>query len=74
MEVQFLVFFLNLGEGDGDENDDNNFKVLLYFEAAIAGADPNILKREALYVGHHGWQTKKIVGFTRSTYVHLVLD
>ena len=25
MEVQLLIFFLNLGEGEGDENDDNNY-------------------------------------------------
>ena len=35
MEVQLLVFFLNLGEGESDENDDRDFKTLLHFEAAI---------------------------------------
>ena len=28
-----------------------------------AGADPEILKKGALKVGHHGWPTKKILGF-----------
>ena len=28
-------FFLNLGEGQSDENDDNNFEILLHFEVAI---------------------------------------
>ena len=27
------------------------------------GADPEILKRGALYLGHHGWLTKKTFGF-----------
>ena len=35
MEVQFLVFFSNLGEGESDENDDRDFEILLHFEAAI---------------------------------------
>ena len=29
----------------------------------ISGADPEILNRGALCVGHHGWLTKKILGF-----------
>ena len=36
MEVQFLIFFLNLGEKKSDKNDDSNFEILLHFEAAIA--------------------------------------
>ena len=28
-----------------------------------SGADPEILKRGALYVSHHGWPTKKVLGF-----------
>ena len=35
MEVQFLVFFLNLGEGESDENDDSKFEIFLHFEAVI---------------------------------------
>ena len=35
MEVQFLVSFLNLGEGASDENIDRNFEILLHFEPAI---------------------------------------
>ena len=35
MEVQFFVFFLNLGEGESDENDGSDFKILLHFEAAF---------------------------------------
>ena len=35
MEAQFLVSFLNLGEGASNENDDRNFEILLHFEAAI---------------------------------------
>ena len=35
MEVQFLVFFLNLGEAEVDENNDSDFEILLHFEAAI---------------------------------------
>ena len=27
------------------------------------GADPKILKKGMLYDGHHGWLTKKILGF-----------
>ena len=36
MEVQFLVFLLNLGEVESEQNDDNDFEILLHFEAAIA--------------------------------------
>ena len=35
MEVQFLDFFLNLGEGESDKNDNNDFEILFYFMAAI---------------------------------------
>ena len=35
MEVQFLVFFLNLEEREKYENDESNFEISLYFEAAI---------------------------------------
>ena len=31
-----------------------------------AGADPEIFKRGALYISHHGWATKKILRFTWS--------
>ena len=29
----------------------------------LAGADPNILKQGALYVGHYGWLRKNILDF-----------
>ena len=36
MEVQVLaIFFLNLGEGESDENDDRDFEILLHFEETI---------------------------------------
>ena len=35
MEIQFLVFFLNLGEVESEYNDDNDFEILLHSEAAI---------------------------------------
>ena len=31
----FSYFFLNLGEGESDENDDSDFGILLHFEEAI---------------------------------------
>ena len=33
------------------------------FLDVIPGADPEILKKEALYVSHHGWLTKKFLFF-----------
>ena len=39
-----------------------------------AGADPEILKRGALYVGHHGWPTKKILGFRWSKKAKITLE
>ena len=37
MEAQFLVIFLNLGEGERDQNDDRDidFEILLYVDGAI---------------------------------------
>ena len=39
-----------------------------------AGADPEILKRGVLYVGHHGWPTKKILGFKWSKKAKIMLE
>ena len=39
-----------------------------------AGADPEILKRGALYVSHHGWSTMKILGFRWSKKAKLTLE
>ena len=39
------------------------------------GADPEILKRGgALYVGHHGWRIKKILGFRWSKKAKIALE
>ena len=38
------------------------------------GADTEILKRGALYVGHHGWPTKKILGFRWSKKAKITLE
>ena len=43
-------------------------------EASYTGADPEILKRGALYVGHHGWSTKKILGFRWSKKAKITLE
>ena len=37
----------------------------------LSGADPEIL---ALYVGHHGWPTKKILGFRWSKKAKITLE
>ena len=39
-----------------------------------SGADPEILKRGALYVGHHGWPKKKILGFKWSKKAKITLE
>ena len=38
------------------------------------GADPEILKRGALYVGHHDWSTKKILVFKWSIKAKIMLE
>ena len=40
----------------------------------LAGVDSEILKRGALYVGHHGWLTKKILGFRWSKKAKITLE
>ena len=40
----------------------------------ISGADPETLKRGALYVGHHGWLTKKILVFRWSKKAKIALE
>ena len=40
----------------------------------IAGADPEILKRGALSVGHHGWLAKKSLGFRWSKKAEITLE
>ena len=40
----------------------------------LAGADPGILKRGMLYVGHHGWPAKKILGFRLSKKAEITLE
>ena len=35
MEVQFLVFFLNLGEEESNKNDNSNFEISLHFKTAL---------------------------------------
>ena len=37
-------------------------------------ADPEILKRAGLYAGHHGWPTKKLLGFKWSTKAKITLE
>ena len=37
-------------------------------------ADPEILKRGALYAGHHGWPKKKMLGFRCSKKVKITLE
>ena len=40
-----------------------------------SGADAEILKREGeLYVGHHGWPAKKILGFRWSKKAEITLE
>ena len=36
--------------------------------------DPEILKRGALYVDHHGWPAKKILGFRWSKKTEITLE
>ena len=38
------------------------------------GADSEILKRGALYVAHHGWLTRKILGFRWSEKAEMTLE
>ena len=56
---KFLKLFTRLTKGD-------------------TGADPEILKRGwgwgALYVGHHGWPTKKVLGFRWSKKAKITLE
>ena len=40
----------------------------------LPGADPEILKRGELYVGHHGWPSKKILGFRWSKKAKITLE
>ena len=40
----------------------------------LTGADPEIFKREALYVGHHGWPAKKILGLRWSKKAEITLE
>ena len=50
------------------------FKYLRPFSGQQAGADPEIFKRGgALYVGHHGWLTKKILDFRWSKKAKITL-
>ena len=44
------------------------------FQGTRSGADPEILKRRALYVDHHGWPTKKILGFRWSKKAKITLE
>ena len=44
----------------------NAFHIYLCLTRYWSEADPEILKEAVLYVGHHGWPTKKILGFTWS--------
>ena len=37
-------------------------------------ADPEIFKREALYVGHHGWPGKKILSLRWSKKAEVTLE
>ena len=47
--------------------------VMLKKTLCNAGADPEILKRGALYVGH-GWPLKKILGFRWSKKIEITLE
>ena len=43
----------------------------------LARADPDILKKKgmgALYVSHHGWSTKKVLGFRWSKKAKITLE
>ena len=40
----------------------------------FTGADPESLKRGALYVGHHGWPAKKSLGFRWSKKAEITLE
>ena len=44
------------------------------FPGSYTGADPEILKKGVLYMGHHGWPTKKILGFRWSKKVKITLE
>ena len=35
MQVQFLLFLLNLDKRESDKNDNSDFEILLHFEVAI---------------------------------------
>ena len=39
-----------------------------------SGADPEILKKGALYVDHHGWPAKKILDFRWSKKAEVTLE
>ena len=40
----------------------------------LSGAVPDIFKKGALYIGHHGWPTKKILGFRWSEEAEITLE
>ena len=40
----------------------------------VTVVDPEILKGEGLKVGHHGWLTKKILGFRWSKKARIMLE
>ena len=44
------------------------------FLDVIPGADPEILKKEALYVSHHSWLTKKFLFFRWSEKAKITLE
>ena len=44
------------------------------FPGSYTGAYPEILKKGVLYMGHHGWPTKKILGFRWSKKVKITLE
>ena len=52
----------------------NFLRCLLSFLWYIPGADPEIWKKVVLYVGHHGWPTKKILSFRWSKKSKITLE
>ena len=46
---------------------------LCLFSKFSSGTDPEILKKRALYVAHHGWPGKKIIGFRWSKKAKITL-
>ena len=51
-----------------------NFIFWAVWETWFPGADSEILKKGVLYVGHHGWMTKKILDFRWSKTVKIMLE